>query len=377
MKPIGWSNLPLPLIQVNPPSVEASVKLIDVAYSNGIFSNSAELQRLASETLSKHVNSEFSGYLASNNTMALTACLLSIGVRGKHVIVSNFTFAATLDAVILAGGIPLVCDIDEESLVLNFEDVKHFLDSPEFAIAAVVPTRVLGFVTDLSELVQLCDTFKVPVVVDAAACFPARSNSWNFQSQAKFEVFSLHATKVFGIGEGGLVVGSAEGISDVRSKSNFGLVHGVNGFTDGLNAKADEFTASRALARFPMYKLDVNRRQEFVSAYQEILSTSQFIRLIQGNDFTVYSYFPLIFQSEESMLEFQQALNPFLTTRRYYFPTIKSGYMGDSQVYFSKKLDISEALAPRILCLPVYFLYEQELLLEIKSLIKSAAASIR
>ena len=68
MKPIAWSNFPLPLIQVNPPSVEASVKLIDVAYSNGIFSNSAELQRLASETLSKHVNSEFSGYLASNNT---------------------------------------------------------------------------------------------------------------------------------------------------------------------------------------------------------------------------------------------------------------------------------------------------------------------
>lgn len=377
MKPIAWSNFPLPLIQVNPPSIEASVKLIDVAYSNGIFSNSAELQRLASETLSKHVNSEFSGYLASNNTMALTACLLSIGVRGKHVIVSNFTFAATLDAVILAGGIPLVCDVDEENLVLSFEDVKLFLESPEFEVAAVLPTRVLGFVTDLSGLVQLCDAFDVPVVVDAAACFPAQADSWNFQSQAKFEVFSLHATKVFGIGEGGLVVGSADAISVVRSKSNFGLVDGVNGFTDGLNAKADEFTASRALARFPMYQLDVNRRKEFVSIYQEILSTNQLIRLIQENEFTVYSYFPLIFQSEGSMLEFQHALNPYLTTRRYYFPTIKSGYLGDSQVYFSKNLNISEALAPRILCLPVYFLYEQELLLEIKSLIKSAAASIR
>lgn len=377
MKPITWSNFPLPLIQVNPPSLEESMQFINVAYSNGIFSNSAELQRLASETLSKHVGTEFSGYLASNNTMALTACLLSIGVRGKHVIVSNFTFAATLDAVILAGGIPLVCDIDEESLVLNFNDVKYFLESSEFEIAAVMPTRVLGFVTDLSKLVQLCDSFDVPVVVDAAACFPAQANSWNFQSQAKFEVFSLHATKVFGIGEGGLVVGSAEAISEVKSRSNFGLVPGENRFTDGLNAKADEFTASRALARFPMYQHDVNRRQEFVSAYQEILSTSKFIRFIQENEFTVYSYFPLIFETEDSMLEFQQFLNPFLTTRRYYFPTIKSGYMGDSQVYFSKKLNISEALAPRILCLPVYFLYEQELLLEIKSLIKSAAASIR
>jgi dTDP-4-amino-4,6-dideoxygalactose transaminase len=377
MKPIAWSNFPLPLIQVNPPSIEESMQLVKVAYSNGIFSNSAELQRLASEILSKHVAKDFSGYLASNNTMALTACLLSIGVRGKYVIVSNFTFAATLDAVILAGGIPLVCDIDEESLVLNFDEVKIFLRSPEFEIAAVMPTRVLGFVTDLSKLVQLCDSFGVPVVVDAAACFPARPNSWNFQSQAKFEVFSLHATKVFGIGEGGLVVGNDEAISDVRSKSNFGLVNGLNGFTDGLNAKADEFTASRALARFPMYQLDVNRRQEFVSAYQAILSTKKSIKLIQENEFTVYSYFPLIFQTEERMLEFQQFLSPFLTTRRYYFPTIKTGYRGDSKVYFSKNLDISEAIAPRIICLPVYFLYEPDLLLEIKSLINSAVASIR
>lgn len=376
MKPVAWSNFPLPLIQVNPPSIEDSMKLMEVAYSNGIFSNGAELQRQASDTLSKHVGTEFSGYLASNNTMALTACLLSIGVRGKHVVISNFTFAATLDAVILAGGIPLVCDIEEESFVLNFREVKGFLESPEFVIAAVVPTRILGFVTDLSNLVQLCNTFKVPVVVDAAACFPARANSWNFQNQAKFEVFSLHATKVFGIGEGGLVVGKDEAISEVRSKSNFGLMNGVNEFTDGLNAKADEFTASRALARFPMYQGDVNQRQEFVSTYQEIISSSKSIRMLQENELTIYSYFPLVFQNEESMLEFREYLSPFLTTRRYYFPTLKSGYRGDSRVYFSKNLEISESIAPRILCLPVYFLYEQGLLLEIKSLIKSAVALI-
>jgi dTDP-4-amino-4,6-dideoxygalactose transaminase len=377
MKPVAWSNFPLPLIQVNPPSIEDSMKLIEVAYSNGIFSNSAELQRLASETLSKHVGTEFSGYLASNNTMALTACLLSIGVRGKHVIVSNFTFAATLDAVILAGGIPLVCDIEVDSLVLNSEEVKSLLASGEFEIAAVVPTRVLGFVTDLSKLVQLCNSFGVPVVVDAAACFPARANSWNFQSQANFEVFSLHATKVFGIGEGGLVVGKDEAISDIRSKSNFGLMNGVNEFTDGLNAKADEFTASRALARFPMYQRDVDQRQEFVSVYQEIISSSDSITVLQENDLTVYSYFPLVFQNKESMLEFREYLSPFLTTRRYYFPTLKSGYRGDSRVSFSKNLEISESIAPRILCLPVYFLYEQGLLPEIRSLIKSAVASIK
>jgi dTDP-4-amino-4,6-dideoxygalactose transaminase len=114
-----------------------------------------------------------------------------------------------------------------------------------------------------------------------------------------------------------------------------------------------------------------------VYVYQEIISKSKSITMIQENDLTIYSYFPLVFQNEESMLEFREYLSPFLTTRRYYFPTLKSGYRGDSRVYFSKNLEISESIAPRILCLPVYFLYEQGLLLEIKSLIKSAVASIK
>lgn len=371
MEPIKWSDFPLPLIQVNPPSLEETNKEIITAYQKGIFSNSAELQRKASSELSKLFNEDAAGYLASSNTAAITACLLTVGVRGRHVVISNFTFAATLDAVILAGGIPIICDIDPNSLVLDFEKTSEILKSEKYDVAAVLPTRILGFITDLSKLVEQCDAHKVPVIVDAAGSLPCRENSWKFEHNALYEVFSLHATKVFGIGEGGLVIGDPESIERVRQSSNFGFSsNGSMKFRDGLNAKADEFTSARTLARLQSYSIDIEKRQDFVLLYKKAFSGDSRFRLIEDNKDTVYSYFPIIFDTEEQLLSFQMATSPFFMSRRYYFPSLQSGYIGDAEVVFTSDLGISESIAKRILCLPVYVSYQDEVRKELESLLK-------
>ena len=374
MNPVSWSNFPLPLVQVNPPSLEQSSLIVETAYKNGIFSNSAALQMRASKTLAEHVGSKFCGYIASNNTMALTACLISIGVRGKHVVISNFTFPATLDAVILAGGIPVVCDVNPETLVLDTEKVMSIIKKTDFDIAVVLPTRVFGFVTDMSELISKCAASDIPVVVDAAASFPHQKNSWNFQHSALYEVFSLHATKVFGIGEGGLVIGDPQSIEKVRQTSNFGFrPDGSLKFTDGLNAKADEFTSSRALARYLEYSADVEMRRNFVQIYKEVFSKQSNVRILRDSASTIYSYFPVIFSSEENLLKFQKVISPYLMSRRYYFPTMQSGYIGDATVVFDHDLEISEQIARTILCLPVYVSCDEEVKIEIRRLIHSAS----
>ena len=373
MKTISWSDFPLPLVQVNPPSLEDSNSIIRTAYENGIFSNSAELQMRASKTLAEHVNSEFYGYLASSNTMALTACLLSIGVRGKHVVISNFTFPATLDAVIMAGGIPIVCDIDSESLSIDLEELRKTIQNQEYEIAAILPTRVFGFVNDLSELIALSNAHKIPVVVDAAASLPSKRGLWNFKLNALYEVFSLHATKVFGIGEAGLVVGSHEAIEKVRQRSNFGFVpDGSLKFMDGLNAKVDEFTSARALARFQEYSSDVDNRYNFVQLYKDAFSAYPKIRIIRDSPDTIYSYFPVIFADEEQMLNFKNEISPYILSRRYYSPTINSGYIGDATVLFNDDLGNSESIAKRILCLPVYVSCDEEVKHELKNLMEKA-----
>jgi dTDP-4-amino-4,6-dideoxygalactose transaminase len=377
MEPIKWESFPLPLIQVNPPSISKTNEILATVYRNGVFSNSGEIQRQVSETLAKHVNSGFSGYLASSNTAGLVACLLEIDVRGKHVLVSNFTFAATLNSIVLAGGIPVLCDIHPDSLVLSLSNIVEHLDNNELEIAAVMPTRVFGFVSDFSELIEACSKKDIPVVIDAAATFPDRSDVWAFKYQAKFEVFSLHATKVFGIGEGGLIVGTTESIEAVKERANFGILSDdQTHFKDGLNAKADEFTAARAMARFSEYAGDAEIRRAFITKYKSVFGNSKHIKLLDDGQETIYSYFPIIFDSEDKLLKFMEIVSPFIRTRRYYFPSLNQGYIGSSTIAKSNSLVFSESISRRILCLPVYICYSSQVEKELMGLMALAEGSL-
>lgn len=362
MKPVKWGDFPLPLIQVNPPSLRLSNRNIRQAYRSGVFSNSGELQKQASNLLAKNVNDNLSGYLASSNTAALVACLLAIGVRGKHVVISNFTFAATFHAVVMAGGVPVLCDVSAKDFELDRDAVQELLNTERLDIAAVVPTRVFGYVRDLSDLIEMCEKVDIPVVVDSAATFPYETSSWNFPILATYEVFSLHATKVFGIGEGGLVVGSQKAIEKVRMCANFGIdAASYKSFTDGLNAKADEFTAARALARFDFYKGDIEKRRNFCTIYRSLVNQFDSLTSLEENNNTVFTYFPLVFETERLLESFQAAISDFVVTRRYYFPTINSGYCGNAKVETPVKLDVSETISRRTLCLPVYVNYRRGL----------------
>lgn len=377
METIKWESFPLPLIQVNPPSITETNKILSAAYKNGNFSNSGEIQQKVSDRLSEHINPTFAGCLVSSNTAGLTACLLEIGVRGKHVLVSNFTFAATLNSIVLAGGIPVLCDIDPESLVLTLETIKQSLENEDLDIAAVMPTRVFGFITDFSELIEACSNIEVPVIIDAAATFPDQDNVWTFKQQAKFEVFSLHATKVFGIGEGGLIVGDTNAIAAVKERANFGIfgddpLH----FQDGLNAKADEFTAARAMARFSEYSTDAEIRRLFVDGYKKVFKNSDHIKLIDAGSESIYSYYPIIFDNEANLIKFVETVNPYVRTRRYYFPSLNQGYMGGSKIEKPNSLVYSESISRRILCLPVYVSHSNEVEKKLMELMTLAEKSL-
>ena len=362
MKRIKPRQYPLPLLQINPPKISETNRVLSQAYTSGNFSNSGNIQKEVSATLAGHVNSSLRGELVSNNTIGLTAALLAIGVKGKHVLLSNFTFAATLQSILLAGGIPVVCDVDDSTLELEPEIIRGILSCGKYNLAAVVPTRVLGYINDFSPLVELCGAFNIPVVVDAAATFPSKSAHWEFDHQATYEVFSFHATKVFGIGEGGLVVGKPADVKKVNEKINFGFTTANKiEFTEGLNAKADEFTSARAKVRFSNYEKDCRRRREFACHYEDLVSKSNQLTCLTSNEKTIFAYFPIIFQESKQLIRFKNALDQKVSSRRYYFPTIYRGYKGKSDVIFESDLDVSEKFAPKILCLPVYTKYSRRI----------------
>ncbi len=378
MRKIHWDNFPLPLIQVNPPPLIKSNYIVTRAYRKGVFTNVGSINLDASDLLVSHVSSHLRAYLCNNNTLGLVAALIAVNVRGKHVILSNFTFPATFHAIILAGGIPLICDVDATNHELDVDKVTKLISDQKYEIGAVLPTRIFGFVNDFSELVSVCRSKSIPVIVDAAGSFPAAKYHWNFKEQATFEVFSLHATKVFGVGEGGLIIGKTEDIARVKHFGNFGICQDDLGkFEDGLNAKSDEFTSARVIARFDAFKKDAKKRANFIQIYKQALGNSKKVAAYSYSHNANYSYFPIKFETEDQLLHAQKFLSSFVTTRRYYYPSLSEGYIGNSKYLTDGDLSISRNAAKTTLCLPVYVKYSARVKKQLSRIISEMVERIQ
>src|SRR5919201_1918231 len=112
---------------------------------------------------------EFAAYLGvrhcvgvANGTDALTIALRALGVAdGDEVVLPSFTFYATAEAAIVAGAVPVFCDVDPASFCVTPETVKAVLGP---RTKAIVPVHLFGNAAPVPELREL----GVPVLEDAA-----------------------------------------------------------------------------------------------------------------------------------------------------------------------------------------------------------------
>jgi dTDP-4-amino-4,6-dideoxygalactose transaminase len=175
------------------------------------------------------------------------------------------------------------------------------------------------------------------------------------------EVYSLHATKAFGIGEGGIVTGPKSFVEKVWRHSNFGFSENQEEFLDGNNAKMDEFAAARAIAALEALNQTSENRKKFVrEAYTEIFDESQ-VTYIDVNSDQLWSLFPIRFESTKKLTQFSQyLLSKNLLSKKYYSPSMSGGYRGEKRLICAGDLGVSESLAQTVLCLPVYSEYTQD-----------------
>ena len=350
---------PLPLIQSEVPEIHEWAELLQVAYHDRKFSNGGSLATEVERVLSAHINPEISGYLCSNATAGLQACLIAFNLQGKNVAVSNFTFSATLHAIISAGAKPFLSDVNSDSCEIDLLSLHRLNVALNMTLSAVVITRVFGTYRDISEVLSYCVENDIRLIMDAAASFPSNSTYLNVADY--LEVYSFHATKPFAVGEGGFVVGQEHTISSVKRVANFGLFPDGS-FGDGLNAKADEFLAARASARFLTYTESQDTRLLFVKKMYSIFDSVKEISLIPIETPCTWGLLPLRFETEKQLLSFKEMIDNKVMSKRYYFPSLKSGYRGKVLLNSPVSLFNSEMIAATSLCLPVYREYSDEII---------------
>jgi 8-amino-3,8-dideoxy-alpha-D-manno-octulosonate transaminase len=139
----------------------------------------------------------------SSGTGALHAAFVAAGVgSGTEVICPAIGFFATADAVVMAKGVPVFCDVDE-SLHMDPRKIEDLITPRTVAIA---PTHVMGGVCRMDAVMDVARRHDLKVIEDCAQSCGARYDGRNVGTIGDLGIFSISAYKIVGGGEGGLLL---------------------------------------------------------------------------------------------------------------------------------------------------------------------------
>jgi dTDP-4-amino-4,6-dideoxygalactose transaminase len=253
----------------------------------------------------------------SSGTAALELSLLSLDLPpGSAVLIPAFTFPATAWAVQRCGLTPVLADSSPDTWLLTPAIARKTLR--HIRAAAVMPVAALGCPLPAGEWDAFSRETGLPVVMDAAGALGAQETG-----QSCLAAFSFHATKPFGIGEGGMVVTrEPERAARIRSLSKFGYRTG-GGTTEepGTNAKLSEYHAAVGLAQLARWDKVVASRREIWRIYrQNLQQIVPAVRLQEAPDCTVPSTMAARFDTCDVQELAKRLRAEGIATRRWYYP---------------------------------------------------------
>jgi len=199
----------------------------------------------------------------ANGTDAITISLRALGIQpGDEVVVPSFTFYATAEAVVTAGGRPVFCDVDPQTRNVTVDTVRAAL-SPRTRV--VVGVDLFGCPAPIDELRQL----GLPVLEDAAQALGARSDGRRAGALGDVATISFYPSKNLGcFGDGGAIATDDDEIAEMahalrfhgsRDKRHFQYV--------GYNSRLDELQAAVLRVLLPHLDSWVEGRRAVAGAY--------------------------------------------------------------------------------------------------------------
>ena len=246
----------LPVALPRLPVASAIARYIDEIDRNRQYSNYGPLCYRFEARLAEHFGVAPERVVTvANGTLALAAALMVAVPEpepGALCLMPAWTFVATAHAARLAGLTPYLVDVEGEAGpdcgTLTPGIARAVLAKAPGPVAAVLPVLPFGQPMALAPWDDFARAHGVAVVIDAAAGFDA------VRPQRAPVIVSLHATKVLGIGEGGVIIAPDAAFSDeLRRRLNFGFYQIREALVPAFNGKLSEYHAAVGLAALDLW----------------------------------------------------------------------------------------------------------------------------
>jgi perosamine synthetase len=207
----------------------------------------------------------------SNGTLALMAIFTGIGlVPGDEVITVSHTFAATANAILSTGAVPVFVDIEPDTYLIDAARIEAAI-TPR--TRAIVPVHLFGLVADMDMIQALADRHGLVVVEDACQ---AHGATFRGRKAGSFgpSAFSLYATKNLTTGEGGFVTTNDDRLADwLRLYRNQGMRARYQFEMLGFNYRMTDLNAAIGLVQLAKLDRNTDRRREIAAAYDRAFSS--------------------------------------------------------------------------------------------------------
>lgn len=210
-------------------------------------------------------------YTCSSGTAALHLAYLSVLEPGDEVLVPALTFFATASAVVLAGGVPVFCDVDPRTFLIDLVDAEARITD---RTKAICPVYLFGQPLDVAEMKSFAARHELAVIGDAAQALGSMWNGVHVGAEASMTTHSFYPTKNLFVGEGGMVTTDDPELDNLgRLLRSHGQGQKYHHSHIGLNYRMTDVEAAIGLAQLPKIDERNARRRSIAARYDAAFST--------------------------------------------------------------------------------------------------------
>jgi dTDP-4-amino-4,6-dideoxygalactose transaminase len=163
--------------------------------------------------LAQYCSVEHSAALSSG-TAGLHLALIMLGISsGDEVIVSTFTFSATVNPIVYQGATPILVDSEPETWNMDPELLNIAINerlSKGKKPKAIIPVHLYGMPAKMNEIMKIADQYDIPVIEDAAEALGSRYKNKPVGSFGKMAVLSFNGNKIITTSGGGSLISNDE-----------------------------------------------------------------------------------------------------------------------------------------------------------------------
>ncbi|MBI4374887.1 MAG: DegT/DnrJ/EryC1/StrS family aminotransferase [Elusimicrobia bacterium] len=301
----------------------------------------------------------------SSGTAALHLALAALDIEGGEVATSSLAFVAVPQSIVLAGGSPIFCDVEPDTLNIDPESLRVALGP---RVKAALVAHQGGHPADMEALLEVCrGAGGIPLVEDAAQACGAERKGRQAGTFGVMACFSFDPAKNMTCGEGGMVVTRSRelwqrlrelrwfGISKETAGPGHEALRGRSWYYNverpGFKYLMSDINAALGLAQLERLDSMNRRREEIAAAYREGLEGIPGLSLPQARADTRCAWQRFVVQTD-----FREPLLDHLASRgieagvhylpAHYYEPYRSGAL--------RPMPVCERAWKRVLSLPIY-----------------------